>query len=543
MKVKPLNFYEFFRAQLRWPIFAAILATITIFTLSSLVFNYFERSNQIKQIISIAGESTFEALNIGDWDIALKQIRSITDVGDTFDVEVILNGKDRVVGPLGQPKFGFGKICKIVDYSSEIRISGCKWFISRGDLVTILSLLLFVISGGFACVGIIKNRFTMSLNAISTGIEELIHLEADHASVEGSAEIIDLKEMSLIQARIGVLLKGIAENAQFAAIAKTTQTIAHDLKTPINAIQSALDSEDWEDFSKQRVNFNSAMMRLRSMVDSFRRADLESVVKSHWGEIQWQRIVGEMGLIAKKAGATVLLNAPHDGPIYVDVPKVERVIMNLIKNAMEAGAKNVWVSTEITGIDLAIEISDDGPGVSEEFVPKLFGRGNTHNKQEGTGLGLNFVKETANGHGGEATYERVGGRSIFRATLPGAVKSEEKNVEKKEAEEEGMRQELQQLTHKNEEPLVISGKSEKFSKVTLRLSNRDLEVKIIAAVNEKFPTIEIGNTLDNSAFLWASDHQTIKEAVVRKVPIQIVSAADSLEKITETICNKLKYFI
>ena len=333
------------------------------------------------------------------------------------------------------------------------------------------------------------------------------------------------------------------ELQKHSAIARTAQTIAHDLKTPINAIQSALDSENWEDFSKQRVNFNSAMMRLRSMVDSFRRADLESVIKSHWGVIQWQRIFNEMDLIARKSGVIIHLNNPHGRPTYADIPKIDRVVLNLIRNAMEAGAKNVWVSTEITGIDLAIEISDDGPGVSGEFVPKLFGRGNTHNKHDGTGLGLNFVKETANGHGGEVTYERVGGRSIFRVTLPGAVKSDEKNVVRKKTIEEGMKLELQQLTHKSEEPLVISGKPEKFAKVSVCLNNKDLEVKIVAVVSEKFPTIEIGNTLDNSAFLWASDHSAIKEAVARKIPIQIVSAADSLEKISETICNKLKYFI
>ena len=55
-----------------------------------------------------------------------------------------------------------------------------------------------------------------------------------------------------------------------------------------------------------------------------------------------------------------------------------------------------------------VRVSDGGPGVPAELVPRLFDRFATAGTTSGTGLGLHLVREIMKGHGGEATYEPPG---------------------------------------------------------------------------------------------------------------------------------------
>ena len=357
-----------------------------------------------------------------------------------------------------------------------------------------------------------KRNTTLQLNI---ELQQLLSAERDH-----QAQIIEEQTEELSRAKVA------------QAIAKTTQMIAHDLKTPINVIQSALDSNSWDEFERRRPNLYSAMFRLRGMVDSFKRADIEGLIYTNWGVIPWKTIIQELQPIAEKAGTVIHLNDVYDEPAFIDLPKIERVLMNLIRNSIEAGAKNVWLTTRIAGMDFAIEVQDDGSGVPEDFVSKLFCRGNTL-KADGSGLGLCFVKETANGHGGEAKYERKDNRSSFIVTLPGAISEKQDKIDKPM---------IPTIRQEQRETFLNTSPPENFAKITVSLTDKVLEARVMNAIAGEFPTIEIIGSLENSAFLWTNDHQLIKEAIVKKVPIQIIGANDGHVRITHIIREKLKYY-
>jgi hypothetical protein len=104
--------------------------------------------------------------------------------------------------------------------------------------------------------------------------------------------------------------------------------------------------------------------------------------------------------------------------------KFERALTNLFANALDASSSRICLQIAFAGHDLVCGVIDDGPGVSEEFMPRLFQRGATHGKIDGTGLGLAYVRQIMRGHGGDVTYRREKGLTIFECRLPNAVEPE-----------------------------------------------------------------------------------------------------------------------
>lgn len=91
------------------------------------------------------------------------------------------------------------------------------------------------------------------------------------------------------------------------------------------------------------------------------------------------------------------------------------------------------IEYEVEDGNLILRVIDDGPGIPEEFLPRLFQRGATHGKPDGTGLGLAYVRQIMRGHGGDVTYRRENDLTIFECRLPNAVLQERDQLVKKTA--------------------------------------------------------------------------------------------------------------
>ena len=106
-----------------------------------------------------------------------------------------------------------------------------------------------------------------------------------------------------------------------------------------------------------------------------------------------------------------------------------QVVFNLVLNAIDATGKNgaVTVTAERAaeghGWAVRLTVSDDGPGVPADVLPRLF-RPYFTTKKQGTGLGLFVVRRIAEAHGGRAEVgNAAGGGAAVTVTLPAADKT------------------------------------------------------------------------------------------------------------------------
>ena len=122
----------------------------------------------------------------------------------------------------------------------------------------------------------------------------------------------------------------------------------------------------------------------------------------------------------------------HEDDIQVDVPEghavvadrdvLERVVGNLLTNAIRYGAPPIRISAHQNGSHLRVSVEDGGPGIDPDFVPSLFDRFQRSDaaRQSGTGagLGLSIAQLYARAHGGDLVYDPAASGTRFDLVLP-----------------------------------------------------------------------------------------------------------------------------
>jgi signal transduction histidine kinase len=118
------------------------------------------------------------------------------------------------------------------------------------------------------------------------------------------------------------------------------------------------------------------------------------------------------------AKASVTIELPQPIEAFVDELVVERVVTNLLVNALDHGRPPIVVRAEQTRRSLRITVSDAGSGVDEDLVPRLFERFERGLDGTGSGLGLAIAKAYALAHGGDLVYDSEGPGARFILTVP-----------------------------------------------------------------------------------------------------------------------------
>ena len=223
----------------------------------------------------------------------------------------------------------------------------------------------------------------------------------------------------------------LVDAERFAAMGKTSAAIAHELKNSLNGLGMAVELIAHEPGNEARVarlrpQVAHEISRLRDVVDSL--LSFSRSPRIELGSADLVPVIGEArALLADTIadrGATVVIDTPSHLPLYCDSHKMKGVLVNLIKNAVEAG-RNVRVSAAVTDSEVVVEIADDGPGLGDEIRKHLFEPFFT-TKPNGTGLGLATSSRYVEAHGG--TLETDGtsalGGALFRIRLPRVVRSD-----------------------------------------------------------------------------------------------------------------------
>ncbi len=231
---------------------------------------------------------------------------------------------------------------------------------------------------------------------------------------------------------------------RLAAIGQMTGHIAHDLKGPLTAIvghtelarELAASSADAailvEDLNAVERAASRAVSMIEEVVDYVREGSLPAQAEpTALGDFV-ESIAVDLRATLEQLGIRLHVVAPHaPGPVQrVDRIRMRRVVENLVGNAREAITeheyilpgtfRNIWISTEQVGHTVVLRVADDGPGIPEDMLGRLFTPFFTAGKSKGTGLGLSIVRNLVAIHGGTVVAEEdpPEGGAAFRIELP-----------------------------------------------------------------------------------------------------------------------------
>ena len=248
--------------------------------------------------------------------------------------------------------------------------------------------------------------------------------------------IRDLTEREESQAKLDQARNELTRLARVNELGEMASTLAHELNQPLSAIANyvqgcrrmleRLDDEyasrmrgALEETAKQALRAGDIIRHLRQFVT---RGDTER------GAEDIKKLVEEAGALAlvgsrERGIKSVFEFGLEDNVVIADRVQIQQVLINLMRNAMEAmrdsKVKELTVTTRPAPEDrLQVEVADTGPGIADDIAPQLFQPFVT-SKPNGMGVGLSISRRIIESHGGELTVRRnEAGGATFTFTLP-----------------------------------------------------------------------------------------------------------------------------
>lgn len=238
-----------------------------------------------------------------------------------------------------------------------------------------------------------------------------------------------------------VRLAVMAFAAQQALIRKEQEDehlafIAHDLRTPLNAVSLVVDQLrqglDEKAIAQAADLFDVIRRNLRRVEDLVKHVlDTKAQPSAFGSSFQpecrtfelWplvQRLVIDLESVSSEHGIEVVNEIPRVLAVWADAGLISQVFQNLLGNAFKYAARGrVVVSAREEAGMVTCVVHDNGAGIPLEMLAKVFDKSATDPEKTGTGLGLVIVKQIVEAHGGSVSAESVhGAGATFTFSLP-----------------------------------------------------------------------------------------------------------------------------
>ncbi len=220
------------------------------------------------------------------------------------------------------------------------------------------------------------------------------------------------------------------------------RAVSHDLRTPLASIRAMIESindgvvADRETVDRYLKTTQSEAEHLSRLInDLFELSQLDAgTLELHREAAPVQDVISETvrSMSAQAASRQLKLDEDADSglsPALIDVLRVQRVLYNLVQNAIRYTPPDGSISIrarERNGV-IEVQVIDSGEGIQSEELPRLFQRSyrpdpSRSRHSGGSGLGLTIAKGIVEAHGGDIWVEsQPGTGSVFSFTLPKAA--------------------------------------------------------------------------------------------------------------------------
>jgi len=290
------------------------------------------------------------------------------------------------------------------------------------SVISALLPILVLIPAVWLAIIIVVRRTFRELNELGDTVQAIDPAHLTPLPAAGLA--IELQPfVSSFNGMIERLVDSIETERKFISDA------AHELRTPLTALQLQADNLQQDIFPSNQERFRELQRGIERncalLVQLLRLARADAQLLS--SELTWvdvpqvmTDVVSEVLPIANARNIDIGANEVADSKVHAIEADVRIVVKNLVGNAVrytqDGGTIDlrIWVQAQTVGI----EVVDNGPGIPEALLPRIFDRFFRANPSiEGSGLGLSIVKAIANRYGGEIrVVNRADGHSGIVAT-------------------------------------------------------------------------------------------------------------------------------
>jgi heavy metal sensor kinase len=227
--------------------------------------------------------------------------------------------------------------------------------------------------------------------------------------------------------------------ASFQQMRQFSTDVSHELRTPITAIRGQLEVALFT--AKTTDQYREAMFNALQDIDRLSQIvrALLLLSQAESGQLVLQKarlnlsellkdLVEQFQIPAEEAGIHLSANLPAECPGEVDRVQIERMITNLLSNALKFTPRggSVRMTLERLSDRLELVVEDTGRGIATEHLPYIFdrfyrvpGTGSAPSPEQGLGLGLSFVAWIVKAHRGKIAVDSSPGKGTrFTISLP-----------------------------------------------------------------------------------------------------------------------------
>jgi signal transduction histidine kinase len=318
-------------------------------------------------------------------------------------------------------------------------------YVARVSFIAIIAIVLFTAIVGLLVFGLLTRRLKRLNTEMQHVTDSKFELEPTLRAAHKNGDEIDELSNAFIDmsAQIRKQIDQLTENDRLRR--ELVSNISHDLRTPLSAMQGYIetliikgDSMSAEDRDRFLHIAQKHAIRLGTLIgDLFELSKLDSAsvtpsVESFSLPELVQDIAHEFQIESERKNITLSVEVDASAANTMgDIGLIQRVLENLVRNAIQfvpAGGE-VTISITEKPESVAVAVSDNGPGIAEEDMPRIFDRfyralDGEEARSDSSGLGLAIVKRILDLHDSRITViSKLNAGTRFEFELPHSRKA------------------------------------------------------------------------------------------------------------------------
>lgn len=313
-------------------------------------------------------------------------------------------------------------------------------YVARASLVAIAAIVLLTAIIGLLVFGLLTRRLKGLNREMQRVTEAKFQSEPTLQRAKRNGDEIDELSNAFIDmsAQIHTQIDQLTENDRLRR--ELVSNISHDLRTPLTAMQgyietllikgNSMSADESEQYLRIAQKHSMRLGRLIADLFELSKLDAASVtpsVESFSLPELVQDIAQEFQIESERKGIDLQVEVDSTATLTMgDIGLIQRVLENLVRNAIQFAPEGgeVTISIVQNPDSLSVAVSDNGPGIAEEEVPRIFDRfyrtrDGEEARSDSSGLGLAIVKRILDLHNTRITVaSRPNAGARFEFELP-----------------------------------------------------------------------------------------------------------------------------